>query len=97
MSLSKKDIEHIAKLAKLKFTDEEMAKMEPQLNSVLEYMDKLSELDTDNVEPLSHPVENINVFRDDILKDSISTEDALRNAPKRDENYFKVPKVISND
>lgn len=97
MSLSKKDIEHIAKLAKLKFTDDEIEKMGPQLNSVLEYMDKLSELNTDDVEPLSHPVENFNVFREDIQKESIKTEDALRNAPKKDESYFKVPKVISND
>ena len=97
MSLSKKDIEHIAKLAKLRFTDEEIAEMGPRLNSVLEYMDKLSELDTDNVEPLSHPVESINVFRDDIRKNSIKTEEALRNAPKKDDKYFKVPKVINNN
>jgi aspartyl-tRNA(Asn)/glutamyl-tRNA(Gln) amidotransferase subunit C len=97
MSLNKKDIEHIAKLAKLKFTDDEIDKLAPQLNGILDYVEKLNELDTENVEPLSHPVANTNVFREDKLKESVPTEEALKNAPQKDEKYFKVPKVINVD
>ena len=97
MSLNKKDIEHIAKLAKLKFNDDEIDKLTPQLNRILQYVEKLNELDTENVEPLSHPVANINVFREDILKESIPTKEALKNAPQKDDKYFKVPKVINVD
>ena len=97
MSLSKKDIEHIAKLAKLKFTDEELAKLEPQMNRILDYVEKLNELDTSDVEPLSHPVEGSNRFREDNPKTSVKREQALKNAPSTDEEYFKVPKVINNE
>ena len=96
MSVSKEDVEKIAKLAKLNFSDEELENFTPQMNEILNYMDKLNELDTENVEPLSHPVEQINVFREDKLKQSISTEDALKNAPSKDEQFFKVPKVIGD-
>ena len=94
MSVSKKDVEHIAKLARLKFTDEEIEKLTPQMNQILGYMDKLNELDTEKIEPLSHPVENFNIFRDDKTKDSVERDSALRNAPDKDEEFFKVPKVI---
>ena len=96
MSVSKEDVEKIAKLAKLKFSDEELENFTPQMNEILNFMDKLNELDTENVEPLSHPVEQINVFREDKLKQSIFTEDALKNAPSKDEQFFKVPKVIGD-
>ena len=96
MSVSKEDVEKIANLAKLKFSDEELENFTPQMNEILNYMDKLNELDTENVEPLSHPVEQINVFREDKLKQSIFTEDALKNAPSKDEQFFKVPKVIGD-
>ena len=97
MSVTKKDVEYIAALARLKFKDEELEKFTHQLNDILGYMDKLNELNTDNIEPLSHPVENKNVFRDDILKKSISTDEALKNAPSRTDEHFKVPKVINQE
>ncbi len=96
MAVSKKDVEKIAELARLKFTDDELENFTPQMNEILSYMDKLNELDTENVKPLSHPVERANVFREDELKPSISTEDALKNAPFKDEHHFKVPKVIGD-
>ena len=96
MAVTKKDVEKIAELAQLKFSEEELENFTPQMNEILAYMDKLNELDTENVEPLSHPVEQTNVFREDELKPSISTEDALKNAPAKDEHYFKVPKVIGD-
>ena len=96
MAVTKKDVEKIAELARLKFTDEDLENFTPQMNEILSYMDKLNELDTENVKPLSHPVEQINVFREDELKPSISTEDALKNAPDKNEHHFKVPKVIGD-
>ena len=96
MAVTKKDVEKIAELAQLKFSEEELENFTPQMNEILAYMDKLNELDTENVEPLSHPVEQTNVFREDELKPSITTEDALKNAPAKDEHYFKVPKVIGD-
>lgn len=97
MSITKKDVEYIARLARLRFKDEELENFTHQLNEILTYVEKLNELDTKNVEPLSHPVENVNVFRSDELKKSISTEEALKNAPSRSDEHFKVPKVINQD
>lgn len=96
MAVEKKEVEKIAELARLKFSNEELVSFTYQMNNILAYMDKLNELDTKNVQPLSHPVEQINVFREDLIKESISTEDALKNAPDRDEKFFKVPKVIQD-
>ena len=96
MAVTKKDVEKIAELAKLKFSDEELKNFTPQMNEILSYMDKLNELDTEDVKPLSHPVEQINVFREDELKSSVSTEEALKNAPDKTDNHFKVPKVIGD-
>ncbi len=96
MAVTKKDVEKIAELAQLKFSEEELENFTPQMNEILSYMDKLNELNTENVEPLSHPVEQNNVFRKDEMKPSITTEEALKNAPAKDEHHFKVPKVIGD-
>ncbi|MHB8906732.1 MAG: Asp-tRNA(Asn)/Glu-tRNA(Gln) amidotransferase subunit GatC [Melioribacteraceae bacterium] len=97
MSVTRKDVEYIAQLARLRFKDEELENFTSQLNEILNYVDKLNELDTENVEPLSHPVEEFNKFRDDELKPSIEREEALKNAPDRTDEFFKVPKVINKD
>ena len=94
MSVTKKDVEYIAELARLKLNEEEIEKYTVQLNEILTYVEKLNEIDTTNVEPLSHPVEENNVFREDVVKPSIDREIAFRNAPDRSELFFKVPKVI---
>jgi len=96
MSVTKKDVEEIAELAKLKFNDEELQNFTVQMNEILTYMDKLNELDTENVKPLSHPVEQVNIFREDKLKKSVSTEEALKNSPDKTDQHFKVPKVIGD-
>ncbi|HMN24440.1 MAG: Asp-tRNA(Asn)/Glu-tRNA(Gln) amidotransferase subunit GatC [Ignavibacteriaceae bacterium] len=96
MAVTKNDIEKIAELAQLKFSEAELENFTPQMNEILNYMEKLNELDTENVEPLSHPIEQTNVFREDELKNSITTEEALKNAPAKDEHHFKVPKVIGD-
>lgn len=94
MSVTKKDVEYIAELAKLKFDEKELNDLTGDMNKILAYMEKLNEIDTTNVEPLSHPIENENVFREDELKTSIGREEALKNAPLKDDEFFKVPKVI---
>lgn len=97
MSVTRKEVEHIAKLARLRFNDVELESFTDQLNEILNYVEKLNELNTDDVEPLSHPVEDENVFREDKLKPSTGRDDALKNAPSKTEEFFKVPKVISQD
>lgn len=97
MSVSKKEVEHIAELSKLKFSEEELQNFTNEMNQILSYMDKLNELDTTDIEPLIHPIENVNVFREDKLGQSISTEEALKNAPDRTDIFFRVPKVIRTD
>lgn len=95
MSVSKKDVEYIANLARLKFSEKELENLIHDMNEILTYVEKLKELDTKNVEPLSHPVENANVFRKDETKPSIPREQALKNAPESSDEFFKVPKVIN--
>jgi aspartyl-tRNA(Asn)/glutamyl-tRNA(Gln) amidotransferase subunit C len=94
MSVTIKDVEHVAHLARLSFSEEEKARLTTQLNSILEYMDQLNALDTSAVEPLSHVIELQNVLRPDVQTPGVTREDALRNAPSHSDEFFKVPKVI---
>jgi len=94
MAVTIKDVEHIARLAKLEFNEDEKVEFTKQFNEILAFMEKLNELDTSNVEPLSHVIELQNVFREDEVKPSVASEEALKNAPAKNENFFKVPKVI---
>ena len=95
MAVTVKDVEHIAKLARLEFSNEEKQEFTHQLNEILAYVGQLNKLDTSNVEPLSHVVELNNVFREDEVKKGLTAEEALQNAPSKSERFFKVPKVIS--
>jgi aspartyl-tRNA(Asn)/glutamyl-tRNA(Gln) amidotransferase subunit C len=94
MSVSLKDVEHIAKLAKLRFNDDELNRMAKEMNSILEYINKLNELDTSKVEPLSHVIDLKNVFREDEVKESYPVKEILKNAPSKTDEFFRVPKVI---
>lgn len=94
MSVTRDDVAYIAALSRLQFSDEEMATMTTELNSILHYVEKLNEINTDGVEPLSSIHDQMNVLRDDVEKDSIATALALQNAPDRQDRFFKVPKVI---
>ena len=96
MSVTIKDVEHVAALARLSFSEEEKQKLTAQLNDILRYMEQLNQLDTSNVEPLSHVIELKNVFREDVLRPSLPREEALKNAPAKTEEFFKVPKVIGD-
>ena len=94
MSVTIKDVGHVAKLARLAFSETEKEKLTHQLNDILHYIEKLNTLDTTNVEPLSQVVEETNALRADKVQPSLPQEEALKNAPDRTEKFFKVPKVI---
>ena len=94
MSLTREEIDHVALLARLELDAETREHMAEQLGRVLEYMAKLNELDTDGVEPMSHPGERVNVFRADEPRGSMAPDDALANAPDRTRTFFRVPRVI---
>jgi aspartyl-tRNA(Asn)/glutamyl-tRNA(Gln) amidotransferase subunit C len=87
-------IEKLAHLSRLKFNDEEKEEIKHDLQRMIAFVEKLNELDLDGVEPLLHMSDEVNVLREDEVKGSISREDALKNAPLHDEQFFKVPKVI---
>ena len=96
MAVTLKDVEHIATLARLSFSEEEKARLTEQMNEILRYMEQLNRLDTTDVEPLSHVIALSNVFREDVMRPSLPREEVLSNAPARTEEFFKVPKVIGD-
>ncbi len=91
-----KDVEHVARLARLALTDAELEKMRAQLNGILAYIEKLDALPTEGVEPTSHAVPMLNVMRDDTPGPCLSREDALANAPDRAGEFFRVPRIIED-
>ncbi|MFH1368981.1 MAG: Asp-tRNA(Asn)/Glu-tRNA(Gln) amidotransferase subunit GatC [Elusimicrobiota bacterium] len=96
MKINKKDVDYVARLARLELTEEEKEKYAVQLGSILEYIDQLNKLDTGNVPPTSHVLDLKNVWRKDKAKQSSGEEieKLLGNAPEREDNFFKVKKVI---
>ncbi len=88
------DIEKVADLARIALTNDEKSKLSSQLDSILEYINKLNELDTDNVEPTAHPHSVFNVWREDKTETELPIEEALKNAPKQRQNMIVVPKVV---
>jgi aspartyl-tRNA(Asn)/glutamyl-tRNA(Gln) amidotransferase subunit C len=96
MPVTIEDVEHVAGLARLRFTGAEKERFRDQLNQILAYMEKLNEIDTTHVEPLSHVIGISNVFREDATRPSSPREEMLGNAPDKTEKFFKVPKVIAD-
>jgi len=94
MGVSIRDVEKIARLAKLSFTEEEKSTFTAQFNQILAYMEKLQELDTENVPVTAHVLDLSNVMRDDVVKPWPAPEQLLANAPRSRNSYFSVPKVI---
>lgn len=94
MKISLREVEYVANLARLEITEKEKAKFTAQLNDILLYIDKLNELDTKGVEPMSHAISVINAFREDKVMDSVGTQQTLANAPDARGDFFRVPKVI---
>jgi aspartyl-tRNA(Asn)/glutamyl-tRNA(Gln) amidotransferase subunit C len=89
-------VRKVAKLSRLDLTEAEIEAFTGQLSAILDYVEKMNELDTDDVEPLAHCLPISNVLREDRAKDSLGAEKALANAPQRDGNFFKVPKILDD-
>jgi aspartyl-tRNA(Asn)/glutamyl-tRNA(Gln) amidotransferase subunit C len=89
-----KTVDEVAHLARLEFNNDSKAEILIDMNRMLAFVDKLSELDTDNVAPLIYMTDEKNVLREDVPEITITQKEALKNAPKKDSDYFKAPKVI---
>ncbi len=90
-------VRRVALLGRLELSDEEVAQFSGQLSDIVTYIEKLNELDTDNVEPLAHCLPVHNVLREDVPKPSLTNDQALANAPARENEYFKMPKVLGDN
>lgn len=88
-----KDVEHVAKLARLELTDAEKEKFTKQLGDVLKYVEQMNEVDTTNVKPMAHAFDIVNVMREDKVVNEVSREALLQNAPEEENGFFKVPKI----
>src|SRR5919197_5571824 len=91
MAITRDDVLHVAALAQLELSDEEIARLTEQLGDILQAVGKVSELDLSDVAPTSHPLSVVNVFRPDKPQPSLSLEDVFANAPERDGDHFRVP------
>ena len=91
MAISREDVLHVAALARLDLTEDEIARLEVQLNDILEAVGKVSELDLSDVPPTSHPLDVVNAFRPDEPRPSLSLDEAFANAPEREGDAFRVP------
>jgi aspartyl-tRNA(Asn)/glutamyl-tRNA(Gln) amidotransferase subunit C len=94
--IDQSEVKKVAKLSRLELTETELEEFTSQLSAILDYVAKMNELDTENVEPLAHCLPISNVFREDKVKESLGTEKALANAPERDNEFFKVPKILDD-
>lgn len=94
MDINKEMIDRLSNLAKLDFNEEEKENIMKDMNRVLSYCEKLNEVNTDGVEPLIFMSDNVNLLREDVPQNNFSKQDALRNAPAKDSDFFRVPKFI---
>ena len=93
MRISIDDVKHVAKLAELEFSHEEIKKITPQLDKILDHVARVSAVDTKGVKPTSHVMDVKNVFREDEVEDPVPQKEALKNAPEEADEGFKVPKI----
>ena len=89
-------VRKVARLSRLELTEAEVEEFTGQLSAILDYVEKMNELDTTSIEPLAHCLPISNVFRQDRVKESLGTEKTLSNAPQRDGGFFKVPKILDD-
>ncbi len=94
-TLSRADVEHVAHLARLALTEEELGRLELELNHILEQYQKLAELDTEAIPPTAQTIELENILRDDVARAPIDAAEALANAPARDDDLFVVPAILA--
>ena len=95
--ITTEDVEYVAGLAQLILDDDSKERLVHEMGDILNYMDKLDELDTEGVEPMMHVLDLTNVYREDVVRESLSREDAMRNAPKSDGEYFLVPRILDTE
>jgi len=93
-TLSRKDVEHVAHLARLGLTEEEFERLEGQLNHILDQYAVLAELDTEHIPPTAQTIEVENILRDDVVRPGLSAEEALANAPQRSGRHIIVPPIL---
>ena len=96
-TLTRDDVEHVAHLARLGLTDEELTRLEGQLNHILDQYAVLARLDTDAIPPTAQTIELENILREDVARPSLSQAEALANAPRRDGSYVVVPAILGGD
>jgi len=94
MKITKQEVEHVAKLARLEFPEQEKDRLTEQLSGILTYVEKMNELDTAGIKPTSHVLDINNVMREDIPGESLAQDRALANAPDKAAGHYKVPKII---
>jgi aspartyl-tRNA(Asn)/glutamyl-tRNA(Gln) amidotransferase subunit C len=91
MAITRDEVLHVARLARLELTEDEISRLQEQLSAILEAVGKVGELDLTDVEPTAHPLDLVNVWRDDEPRPSLTVEEAFANAPDRSGNFFRVP------
>jgi len=94
--ITRKEVEHVARLARLELTEEEKGRMTAELDGILGYIDKLNQLDTTQVEPTTTVIPMVSVLREDEVRPSLKQEEALANAPDREDVLFRVPRIIED-
>jgi aspartyl-tRNA(Asn)/glutamyl-tRNA(Gln) amidotransferase subunit C len=94
--ISREDVEHVARLARLHLSDDELTRIQAQLTGILGYIDKLRALDVDGVEPTTHAVPLVNVMRDDEIRPCLPREEMLANAPDPSGDFFRVPRILED-
>lgn len=91
--ITKKEVEHVAKLARLELSEEEIGKYTEQFSNIIDYFNQLSEVNTENIEPMAHAIPMVNVMREDKVKLPYTRDEILANAPQDEDGFFKVPKI----
>lgn len=94
MPISEEDVRHVATLARLALTDEQVSTLTGELGSILGHIDELRKLELDDVEPTAHPLDMVNSMRPDEVRPGLSREDALRNAPESEDGAFVIPRIV---
>lgn len=96
MKISKEEAIYVAELSRLEFKEDELERLTEQLGNILEYMEKLNELDTSHIEPTFHVLELSTPLKDDVVRPCLSLDEALENAPQKEDGFFAVPKFIED-
>jgi aspartyl-tRNA(Asn)/glutamyl-tRNA(Gln) amidotransferase subunit C len=94
MKIDTKVVDELAHLARLSYENEAKQEIVTELNKIIAFVEKLDEINTDGIEPLIYMVDETNITREDVMKQDVSQDEGLKNAPKKDSDYFRVPKVI---